>query len=121
MQHPKVTNRGAFGANAKQLWCATASDGVSGIMLTFRVWQVPMLIRRLPCQIYGADIGSTILDRRQGTHPCQYLYGKSLIGHLRPEDRPLVATALKRMFCMYTDYCEGPLKGKESYNLRWGG
>jgi len=95
---------------------------------------------RLPCDVYGASVASVATaadgarNKRNSGRPqatstatrtttaatrCQYKYERSLVAHLSPEDAPLVANAAKKMFCIYTDYCDGKLKGGR-YNLRTG-
>ena len=75
----------------------------------------------LPCQVFGADLASTKKGYKahEAKHSCQYQYPSSVVAQLAPRDRPFAPSALKRMFCMYTDYCDGSLKGT-GYNLRHG-
>eukprot|EP00873_Tetraselmis_striata_P043152 jgi/Tetstr1/463416/TSEL_000721.t1 len=76
-------------------------------------------VRRLACDVYGASIGGEG-PSRQGHHTrvsCPYVYEHSRVAHLLPEDRPLSSNAAKKMFCIYTDDCDGKLK-QGRYNLK---
>jgi len=76
-------------------------------------------VRRLACDVYGASIGGEG-PSRQGHHmrvSCPYVYEHSRVAHLLPEDRPLSSNAAKKMFCIYTDDCDGKLK-QGRYNLK---